>query len=81
MRPRKRSKSPPPKDVDSRALGDAVAEDRHEALALVRDHADSKTVIPPFQPLSAAHYALHKRVKAAFDPLSVLNFGRMHNGI
>jgi len=37
--------------------------------------------ISPFQPLSPAHYALHKRVKAAFDPLAVLNFGRMHNGI
>jgi FAD/FMN-containing dehydrogenase len=24
---------------------------------------------------------LHRRVKAAFDPLGVLNFGRMHDGI
>ena len=48
---------------------------------LVRDHADTKTLITPFQPLSSAHYALHKRVKAAFDPLSVLNLGRMHDGI
>ena len=48
---------------------------------LVRDRADTKTVITPFQPLSSAHYALHKRVKTAFDPLSVLNLGRMHDGI
>ena len=37
--------------------------------------------VPPFQPLPAAHFALHQRVKAAFDPSGGLNFGRMHDGI
>ena len=37
--------------------------------------------IPPFHPLAPPMFELHKRVKAAFDPKSVLNFGRMHDGI
>jgi glycolate oxidase FAD binding subunit len=37
--------------------------------------------VPPFQPLAKPMFELHKRVKAAFDPKSVLNFGRMHDGI
>ncbi len=36
--------------------------------------------VSPFQPLSPAHAALHRRVKAAFDPMGVLNYGRMHDG-
>ena len=63
------------------ALRTALANNGSGYAQLVRDQADTKTVITPFQPLSSAHYALHKRVKAAFDPLSVLNLGRMHDGI
>ena len=63
------------------ALRAALADNGSGYAQLVRDRADTKTVIAPFQPLSPAHYALHKRVKAAFDPLSVLNLGRMHDGI
>jgi len=37
--------------------------------------------VPPFHPLSPTHLALHQRVKAAFDPLAVLNYGRMHAGL
>lgn len=37
--------------------------------------------ISPFHPLAPPMFELHKRVKAAFDPRSVLNFGRMHDGI
>ena len=48
---------------------------------LVCDRAMSKNSVPVFQPLPPAQASLTKRVKAAFDPLSVLNFGRMHNGI
>ena len=48
---------------------------------LLRDRAMSKTNVPVFQPLPPAQASLTKRVKAAFDPLGVLNFGRMHNGI
>ena len=48
---------------------------------LMRDNADTKNLISPFQPLATPMFELHKRVKAAFDPKSVLNFGRMHDGI
>ena len=48
---------------------------------LLCDRAMSKKSVPVFQPLPPAQASLTKRVKAAFDPLGVLNFGRMHNGI
>jgi glycolate oxidase FAD binding subunit len=32
----------------------------------------------PFQPLSSAMLALHKRLKAVFDPHGILNRGRLH---
>jgi glycolate oxidase FAD binding subunit len=48
---------------------------------LLCDRAMSKTSVPVFQPLPTAQASLTKRVKAAFDPLGVLNFGRMHYGI
>ena len=48
---------------------------------LLCDRAMNKKSVPVFQPLPPAQASLTKRVKAAFDPLGVLNFGRMHNGI
>ncbi|MDC3177550.1 glycolate oxidase subunit GlcE [bacterium] len=68
---------------------DTLGADLRQALAgfgggfamLVRDSGTTRQVIPPFQPLSGPMLALHKRVKAAFDPLAVLNAGRMHDGI
>ena len=68
---------------------DTLGTDLRQALAgfgggfamLVRDSGTTRQVIPPFQPLSRPMLALHKRVKAAFDPLAVLNAGRMHDGI
>ena len=48
---------------------------------LLCDRAISKTPLPVFQPLPPVQASLTKRVKAAFDPLGVLNFGRMHHGI
>ena len=68
---------------------DTLGSDLRQALAgfgggfamLVRDSGTTRQVIPPFQPLSGPMLALHKRVKAAFDPLAVLNAGRMHDGI
>jgi glycolate oxidase FAD binding subunit len=68
---------------------DTLGTDLRQALAgfgggfamLVRDSGTTRQVIPPFQPLPGPMLALHKRVKAAFDPLAVLNAGRMHDGI
>jgi glycolate oxidase FAD binding subunit len=48
---------------------------------LVRDVGATRRQIAPFQPLPPGMFDLHKRVKAAFDPLGVLNFGRMHASI
>jgi len=62
-------------------LRKAVAELDSGFAMLVRDVSVTREKIPPFQPLSAGHYELHKRVKASFDPLGVLNFERMHEGI
>ena len=48
---------------------------------LLCDRVRSKNSVPVFQPLPPAQASLTRRVKAAFDPLGVLNFGRMHSGM
>lgn len=40
--------------------------------------AAAKPAAGPFQPLSAAMLALHKRLKGAFDPHGIFNRGRLH---
>jgi len=62
-------------------LRDVLATHGGGFAQLICDRGNSKAVVPPFQPLPPAKAALTKRVKAAFDPLGVLNFGRMHDGI
>ena len=68
--------------------GDRLADLRHALSGLgggfamlVRDAGTTRRTNPAFHPLSGPMLALHKRVKAAFDPLAVLNAGRMHDGI
>lgn len=63
------------------ALRQAVAGLASGFAMLVRDVSVTREKVPPFQPLTGAHYELHKRVKASFDPLGVLNYERMHEGI
>jgi glycolate oxidase FAD binding subunit len=63
------------------ALRDQVAAHGGGYAQLIRDAANSKAVLSPFQPLPPAQASLTKRVKSAFDPLGVLNFSRMHDGI
>jgi len=48
---------------------------------LIRDVGATRESIAPFQPLSGPVLELHKRVKASFDPLGVLNYERMHEGM
>ncbi|MGB1872081.1 MAG: glycolate oxidase subunit GlcE [Candidatus Puniceispirillaceae bacterium] len=48
---------------------------------LVRDVGATRESIEPFQPLSGPILELHRRVKASFDPLGVLNYARMHDGV
>jgi len=63
------------------ALRKAVAGLDSGFAMLVRDVGVTREKIEPFEPLSGGMYELHKRVKASFDPLGVLNFERMHEGI
>ena len=46
-----------------------------------RDQGPNLDDVPPFQPLDAGRLTLHQRIKAAFDPMGILNPGRMHQGI
>ena len=48
---------------------------------LIRDSNITRQYVPAFQPLADAQFGLHKRIKAAFDPMRVLNPGRMHHDI
>jgi glycolate oxidase FAD binding subunit len=48
---------------------------------LIRDAGNTRSLVPPFQPLPSSQLALHKRIKAAFDPKGILNPGRMHHAI
>jgi glycolate oxidase FAD binding subunit len=66
-------------------LRDAVAQHGGGFAMRVRtadsDQGLTPVVVPPFQPLDAGRLALHQRIKAAFDPIGILNPGRMHQGI
>ena len=63
------------------ALRKAVQELDSGFAMLFRDVGVTREKIEPLQPLSGGMYELHKRVKASFDPLGVLNYERMHQGI
>lgn len=47
---------------------------------LVRAPAAARAAVTVFQPATGALEALHHRVKASFDPLGILNPGRMQSG-
>ena len=63
------------------ALRNAVQRLDSGFAMLVRDVGVTSEKIEPLQPLSGGMYELHKRVKASFDPLGVLNYERMHQGL
>lgn len=63
------------------ALRKAVAELDSGFAMLIRDVAVTRETMEPFQPLSGPVLELHRRVKASFDPLGVLNYQRMHEGV
>lgn len=48
---------------------------------IIRAGADIRARVPVFQPQAPALFALSKRLKDSFDPLGVLNVGRMTAGI
>ena len=63
------------------ALRKVVAELDSGFAMLVRDVGVTRETTEPFQPLSGPVLELHRRVKASFDPLGVLNYQRMHEGV
>ena len=63
------------------ALRKAVATLGSGFAMLIRDVSVTREKVAPFQPLDGAHHELHKRVKSSFDPLGVLNYERMHEGV
>ncbi|MEC8643392.1 MAG: FAD-binding protein [Pseudomonadota bacterium] len=63
------------------ALRSAVAGLGSGFTMLIRDVGATREGIEPFQPLPGPILELHRRVKASFDPLGVLNYERMHDGM
>lgn len=64
-----------------KTIRDTVANRKSGFAMLVGDAGETGRQIAPLHPLVGPLGDLHRRVKAAFDPLGVLNFGRMHDGI
>jgi glycolate oxidase FAD binding subunit len=62
-------------------LRSAVASLGSGFAMLIRDVGVTRENIEPLQPLSGPVLELHRRVKASFDPLGVLNYERMHDGV
>ena len=62
-------------------LRDGVAKLNSGFAMLVRDVGVNKEKLPALQPLTGGMHELHRRVKSSFDPLGVLNYGRMHEGV
>ncbi len=58
----------------------AVAQSGGHAT-LIRAPERVRMTVPVFEPLSGALDALTRRVKASFDPLGILNPGRMQEGV
>jgi len=48
---------------------------------LIRADATARAAIAPFQPQPAALAALSAKLKAEFDPVGILNPGRMWAGV
>jgi glycolate oxidase FAD binding subunit len=63
------------------ALRGVIAELGSGFAMLVRDVGVTRENIEPLHPLSGPILELHRRIKAAFDPLGVLNYERMHRGV
>jgi glycolate oxidase FAD binding subunit len=67
-------------DTGESVIRTAISTSGGHATLLRADHAQ-RARIPVFQPLAAPLEALTRRVKTGFDPLGILNPGRMQQGI
>lgn len=71
---------PPSTDAGATVLRRVVAEFQADAL-LVRASPAARASVSVFQPLPEVNMNLIRRLKEAFDPLRILNPGRMYAGI
>ena len=67
-------------DAGETAVRSALTEVGGHAT-LVRAPEKTRLRVPVFQPLDPVLYQLNRRVKDSFDPLGILNPGRMYEGI
>jgi glycolate oxidase FAD binding subunit len=69
-----------PADARADVIRDALPRFGGHAT-LIAAPAEVRAATPVFDPLPAPVKALHARIKSGFDPLSVFNPGRMHQGL
>jgi glycolate oxidase FAD binding subunit len=67
-------------DAGAAVIRAAVATFGGHAM-LLRAPAETRKIVPVFEPAPAPLMALTRRVKDSFDPNAVLNPGRMHEGV
>ena len=72
--------TPPISDAGAVEIRRTLAEFGGHAT-LIRAEAQARAVIDVFQPLDPPLMALTQSLKRAFDPLGILNPGRMYAGI
>lgn len=71
---------PPAEDAHAALVRGAVAEHGGGHATLIRADAATRAAVPVFQPQPEALAALSRRVKESFDPMNILNPGRMVAG-
>ncbi|HAN64176.1 MAG TPA: 2-hydroxy-acid oxidase, partial [Rhizobiales bacterium] len=68
----------PPRSTLDRS---SAASDVYKRQTLIRAEAPARAVIDVFQPLDPPLMALTAELKRAFDPVGILNPGRMYPGM
>lgn len=71
---------PPEADAGAAVVRDAVAATGGGHATLIRAEDAVRAAVPVFQPQPPALAALSRRVKESFDPMNILNPGRMAAG-
>lgn len=72
---------PPSEDADASLIRMTLADAGGGHATLLRASDDVRRKLRVFQPMSEAEAILTRRVKGSFDPASILNPGRMYEGI
>jgi glycolate oxidase FAD binding subunit len=71
----------PPRRRRHEAIREAIVANGGGHATLIRAKAETRAVVPVFEPQPPAMAALTARIKHAFDPRAVLNPGRMYEGV